>query len=101
MYKRQAYTASFAEQPCQCVKNHSPKPLAVELHHRWPQADQIARFGHLVDPERVPLCDTAHKNVHTAIDKWLRGQPCDLPNKYQRKLAQFGYQRIADGRTPA
>ena len=88
---------AFIERPCPCVKNHNPIPLRVELHHVYPQSEQKKRYGRVVLHDTVPLCDTAHKNVHYAITKKLDGYEFRLSNRYQESVAKQGVEYIRAG----
>lgn len=96
-YSEPVIGAPFEERPCPCVKQHSPTPIRVELHHIYPQAEQKKVHGKLVDKETVPLCDTGHANVHTALTDRLKGKPRTLRNKYQQWVADEGFNRIQRG----
>ena len=89
---------AFEDAPCKCLKHHSPKPLTTEQHHPFPDGEQRKIYGKVIDNTTIPLCDTGHKNVHVALSKWLKGQPCELPNKHQRAIAYQGYQKIMEAR---
>ena len=93
--------APFEAEPCRCVKNHVPRPTSVEMHHPWPQYDQIKKHKRVVDDRTVPLCGVAHNNVHEAIRRRLRGEDFRLGNRYQQALAEEGERRIREGWTPA
>jgi hypothetical protein len=97
MYGESVIQAEFSDQPCQCVKVHSPTPLAVELHHIYPQAEQRKKHGKVVDRELVPLCDIAHKNIHTLLPRLIRGERVSLGNRYQNSILQEGARRIQSG----
>lgn len=86
--------APFEDLPCQCVKHHIPKPLEIEKHHFFPQHLQRRRYGKVVDHETVNLCDVAHKNVHIALAKRLKGEPFRLWNRYQESIVEEGLRRI-------
>lgn len=47
---------------CACVKNHTPTPMEVEIHHLVPMGRPY--FGPDVAANRKPLCNTQHGNVH-------------------------------------
>lgn len=85
--------APFEDAPCQCVRRHSPVPLEIEKHHVYPQGMQVKRHGKVIDKETVPLCDVAHKNVHIALTKRLRGEPFRLWNRYQESIVEAGLGR--------
>lgn len=91
-------TASFAAAPCQCCLGHTPVPLEVERHHVYPEAVQRAVHGRVVDPQLVPLCRTAHRNLHLVLDALLAGTAPPRVNAYTRRWAEEGYRRILAGR---
>ncbi|MDP9475236.1 MAG: hypothetical protein M3R38_06000 [Actinomycetota bacterium] len=88
---------AFDEAPCRCVGAHVPKAATVELHHPYPQFAQKERYGRVVDDRTVPLCGTAHNNVHEAIRRRLRGEEYRLGNRYQQALVEEGLRRIREG----
>ena len=85
---------AFEVAPCACAKNHVPKPTSVELHHPFPQYAQKERYGRVVDDRTVPLCPTAHTNVHDALRRRLRAEDFRLGNRYQQALVDEGGRRI-------
>lgn len=92
-----AATAFFDDFPCACVRHHTPKPTSVELHHPYPQYAQKARYGKVVDDRTVPLCPTAHTNVHDGLRRLLRGEEYRLGNRYLQSIAEEGHRRISEG----
>ncbi len=92
--------APFDAEPCQCVRNHVPRPTSVEFHHPFPQYAQRERYGRVVDDRTVALCGVAHNNVHEAIRRRLRGEDFRLGNRYQQALAEEGERRIREGWAP-
>jgi hypothetical protein len=90
--------ARFEDQKCKCVKNHTPVPIEVELHHIFPRAIQVDMFGDVQDGERVPLCRTAHRNVHLALAAMLEGRTVPDVNPYTRSVAREGFDRITRAR---
>jgi hypothetical protein len=87
-------TVPFATHPCPCCVEHRPKPLETELHHTFPQADQRRIFGKLLYPATVPLCRTAHRNVHIVLNALLAGAPPPRVNAHTLAVAREGYEAI-------
>lgn len=94
-------TATFAARPCLCCKGHTPIPLQVELHHIWPQYDQIALYGALHDRETVPLCRTAHRNLHIFLTALMAGKEPPHVNAYTARLVREGLRRIVEAHEAA
>lgn len=88
--------APFEEAPCKCVKRHVPKPLTVELHHLYPQAAQRKRYGKVVDSTTIPLCGSAHNNVHEALERRLRGESYRTANRHVDELVEYGYRKVME-----
>jgi hypothetical protein len=59
--------------PCEIHRVHLPRPVASELHHRFPKYLQVRAYGAVREHETVPICGTGHSDVHYAIDALLRG----------------------------
>jgi len=89
------WTVAFQQRPCSCVKNHYPQPIVSELHHIFPQADQLRIFDRVTDTRVEPLCGSGHANVHAYLD-WLLGKRALRPDVGPaiRACAQLGYDRI-------
>ncbi len=87
--------APFAESPCQCVIRHVPQPVEIEKHHLYPQSLQKKRHGKVIDHETVNLCDIAHKNVHVALTKRIKGEDFKLGNRHQQWAVEEGLRRMA------
>ncbi len=94
-------TAPFAARPCLCCKGHTPIPLQIELHHIWPQYDQIALYGALRNRETVALCRSSHRNLHIYLTALMAGQPLPHVNAYTARLAREGLRRITAGHEAA
>ncbi len=90
----QPVTLAFTSAPCECVRQHVPVPASVELHHQYPQALQIKKYGKVVDKTTVSLCGTAHNNVHDALTRRLRGEDYRLGNRYQQSIVEAGLAKI-------
>ena len=88
---------AFDAAPCACVRQHTPKPTSVEMHHPWPQYDQIKKHGKVIDDRTVPLCGVAHNNVHEAMRRVLRGEEYRLGNRYLQALVEEGVRRVREG----
>ncbi len=86
----------FEVKPCQCLKVHAPQPKITQQHHIWPQSDQKKKHGKVIDHTTVSLCGTAHDSVHAAISAWVKNKPFTLENRYQRAIANKGYQKIME-----
>lgn len=84
----------FHTAPCQCVADHRPLPLIIELHHKFPQAEQKKVYGRIVDNERVALCSNSHDSVHVVLTAMLAGKPYPRVNPYILGIAREGYRRI-------
>jgi len=91
----QPFKVAFEQRPCTCVKYHCPQPLVSELHHIFPQADQLRLLGRVNDTRVQPLCGSGHANVHAYLD-WLLGKRAIRPDVGPaiRACAQLGYERI-------
>lgn len=59
------------EEPCACVADHSPNVLFPQVHHIVPLAYVRAGATPMVPPT-VPLCGTAHDNVHELLNEYVR-----------------------------
>lgn len=53
---------------CKCVKNHSPKPVAFQVHHIVP----TSWGGPNVASNKVTICGTCHDNTHTLLNLFVR-----------------------------
>ncbi len=53
---------------CKCVKNHSPKALAFQVHHVWP----TSWGGPNTKENKVVICGTCHDNTHTLLNLYVR-----------------------------
>lgn len=100
-------TMAYAERPCVCVGDHRPLPETVELHHLHPQFDQRRLWGEVRDKELVPLCGTAHNNVHVYLS-WLLAQHegkavgvRPTVGYYHVRIAKEGLRRILAAREQA
>ena len=89
-----ARTAPFQTHRCECCKNHVPLALEVELHHLHPQADQKALWGEIRNRTLIPLCRTAHRNLHVYLAALIAQQPVPRVNAYTARLARQGFQLI-------
>jgi hypothetical protein len=75
---------------CSIHRAHHPSPLYTEIHHIIPRAWQAAwqpagaSAGKLWANETVPLCRTAHGNVHWILVAAMRAyqrSASDAPNR--------------------
>jgi hypothetical protein len=93
--------------PCPCSVRHQPAPLNLEVHHIQP-----TYLGGPDTPDnRVPICPTAHTNVHEILATFMRdglltwtqvGDRYDTPvSRYAYGLAYVGYQRWAAAQASA
>lgn len=90
-----------ATMPCECVKDHTPRPEYTELHHLLPKSEQLAVWEEVRDRELVPLCPTSHRAVHIAIAATLAGRTPPPMNTYARSVAIEGVRRIRAAREGA
>lgn len=75
--------------PCACVSRHMPMPAFTQEHHVIPKY-----LGGPENGRKVPLCATAHDNVHRKIREFDHaGQitPRGYMNAYQYDLAVEGW----------
>ncbi len=64
--------APFEAEPCQCVRNHVPRPTSVEMHHPWPPGNRgLSRgaVGYRVRRTAVETRCSARKLTTTAGEK--------------------------------
>ncbi len=94
-------TATFEARPCLCCKGHTPIPLQIELHHSHPQYDQIALWGTVRNKTLVPLCRTAHRNLHIYLTALMAGKETPHVNAYTARLAREGLRLITEAHDAA
>lgn len=87
-------TMPFAAQPCRCCTGHTPIPLQVELHHVHCQYDQLALWGKVRNTTTLPLCRTAHRNLHIYLTALMAGAPLPHVNAYTARYAREGLRLI-------
>lgn len=81
---------------CEVHADHRPRVSDVDVHHVWP----TGMGGPDVPANRVDVCPTGHRNVHTLLRAWLRaGGPPPWPvrqafHPVERDLAELGYRRV-------
>lgn len=80
---------------CPCVKNHSPEPQRLNVHHIWPEA----RGGPSTKDNLITICPNTHNNVHELLDYMLRHDGALQNggkgfNRLAIKLARQGYEAI-------
>jgi hypothetical protein len=68
--------------------------LQVELHHVHPQYDQLALWGAVRNKRTVPLCRTAHRNLHIYLTALMAGQTVPHVNRYTAIVAREGLRLI-------
>lgn len=88
----------FDAAPCRCVKRHRPRPVLTEQHHVFPKGLQHELWGMVRDPHTVPLCPTAHANVHAVLDALLAGRDHQPVNPTILRLARQGYDAYQQAR---
>jgi hypothetical protein len=85
------------EQSCPCVKTHSPKPLAFQVHHVTPKS----WGGKDVADNKVTICGTCHDNTHTLLNEYVRAQRAGTPlgkdviGKYPKFTQELAERAIA------
>lgn len=77
---------------CPCVKRHTPQPRSLDYHHILPES-----WGGTRDPSNmVWVCPTAHRNIHSLLDLYVRykGTP---PEHELARFSDFTREKAAEG----
>lgn len=70
------------ETQCKCVADHNPNPMNDNKHHIVPLSWQRqAGIELLAEDNTVMLCPTAHENVHTLLNAYVRNN--GVPPKWE------------------
>jgi 5-methylcytosine-specific restriction endonuclease McrA len=83
---------------CLCVKNHSPEPQRLNVHHIHPQA----LGGSNAKSNLITICPNTHNNVHELLD-YMFDHDGEMPNggkgfnRLAKKLARQGYDSVKAG----
>lgn len=76
-------TLDPAEYPCRCVANHNPNVRRTHRHHIVP----LAWDGPNTADNIMPLCPTAHDEVHYLLWLWDTGR--QEPGTYPYRARPF------------
>jgi cytochrome c553 len=80
---------------CQCVKNHSPKAFAFQVHHVVPTSWK----GPNTDANKVTICGTCHDNTHTLLNLYVKhdgNPPAEEVRKFPKYSQELAKRAIAE-----
>lgn len=88
----------MSQDKCLCVKNHSPEPKRLNVHHIYPKG----HGGPSTHDNLITICPNTHNNTHELLD-YMLDHNGEMPdggkgfNRLAKELAQRGYDAIKAG----